>query len=314
MPTVNLVRYGTFGGGSGGSGGPSYSMALVPGYLFLQLAHLSNASPTFRVPTVGGVAATYLGTEMTVAGSGLKSRLYGFEVTSAGTVTVEGGLSENFYSSGLLAALVTGQNSGTPYTGLTTVVANTNSIETAVSSAVGDLALMLWIDNSGQALTVGSGSTSHTGTNVGTVGAFVLSEAGASSVTIGGTFPITTDGPGFALSVVGLVAASTTSLSGSVSPINFSGAAGTNLVVRRIISPQIVNTVNGVIFTNETGITAHVYALSGELITTLAGETTNASGIMELTSALFVLGTQYRVIGVLSDGITEFYGRKAAEV
>jgi hypothetical protein len=111
----------------------------------------------------------------------------------------------------------------------------------------------------------------------------------------------------------GASAVSQTSLAGSVSPINFNGAVGTNLVVRRIVSLPITS-VGGILFANQTGITVYVNALSGGLIATFTGETTDASGIMELSSALFVLGTEYVVRGVMSDGVTEFYARKVAEV
>lgn len=103
------------------------------------------------------------------------------------------------------------------------------------------------------------------------------------------------------------------SLTGSVSPLNFVGSAGSNLIARRILSLPITNTVNGVLYANQTNVTAHVYALSGGLIVTLAGQTTNSSGIMELLSTSLVLGTEYAVRGILSDGVTEFYGRKIAE-
>ena len=69
-----------------------------------------------------------------------------------------------------------------------------------------------------------------------------------------------------------------------------------------ITTPALKNNT-GTILANESGITAYVYnPVTGALIVKLTGQTTNGLGVMTLTDAAIVSGTQYRVVIVLSSG------------
>lgn len=201
-PVPNITKAGSFGGGSGPTGGPSFTMSVVPGYMVLMLSQFSNSSPTFRTPTVGGVAADSLAADYvdTLGGTNLKSHLYGIEITAAGTVTVEGGLSENFYQSNLEATLFTGASSA-PVSAAAGFSLTSSAFSQTLTSASGDLAAAMLLESAGLSFTPGSGVTSTSGTNVGTVNNWALSKAGASSVTIDGTFASTPGGWGWKYSL-----------------------------------------------------------------------------------------------------------------
>ena len=70
-----------------------------------------------------------------------------------------------------------------------------------LTSASGDLAAAMLLESAGLSFTPGSGVTSTSGTNVGTVNNWALSKAGASSVTIDGTFASTPGGWGWKYSL-----------------------------------------------------------------------------------------------------------------
>ena len=79
-------------------------------------------------------------------------------------------------------------------------------------------------------------------------------------------------------------------------------AAGTSASAGTITTPVLKNNT-GTVLASQTGITAHIYAISsGDKVITLTGQTTNGSGVMTLSDVLIVAGTQYRVVIVLGSG------------
>lgn len=79
-------------------------------------------------------------------------------------------------------------------------------------------------------------------------------------------------------------------------------ATGTSASVGTITTPVLKNNT-GTVLASQTGITTHIYAVSsGDKVVTLTGQTTNGSGVMTLSGALIVAGTQYRVVIVLGSG------------
>ena len=79
-------------------------------------------------------------------------------------------------------------------------------------------------------------------------------------------------------------------------------ATGTSAGVSTITTPVLKNNT-GTVLASQTGITTHIYAVSsGDKVVTLTGQTTNGSGVMTLSDALIVAGTQYRVVIVLDSG------------
>lgn len=79
-------------------------------------------------------------------------------------------------------------------------------------------------------------------------------------------------------------------------------ASGTSASAGTITTPVLKNNT-GTVLASQTGITAHIYAVSsGDKVVTLTGQTTNGSGIMTLSDALIIAGTQYRVVIVLGSG------------
>lgn len=79
-------------------------------------------------------------------------------------------------------------------------------------------------------------------------------------------------------------------------------ATGTSASAGTITTPVLKNNT-GTVLASQTGITAHIYAVSsGDKLVTLTGQTTNGSGIMTLSDVLIVAGTQYRVVIVLGSG------------
>lgn len=197
---ISVVESETFGGGSGGSGGPSFDLSIPNNsYVVCELLELSNSSPTFRTPTVGGVTMDSLSSDFTESGTGLAGHLYGLFVATGGTLTVEGGLSENFYQSRLICAVFTGTTSA-PISDVTGFEPIT-SLNRSVTSATGDMAVAMLAEFGGFTFTPSGGTSSTTGTGVGTTGAFVLSKDGAGSVSITGTFSSTPGGIGFTFSV-----------------------------------------------------------------------------------------------------------------
>lgn len=82
----------------------------------------------------------------------------------------------------------------------------------------------------------------------------------------------------------------------------FSGSA-TGDTSQGVITLPVLKNNTGTVLANETGATVHVYAVStGNKVVTKTGQTTNASGVMTVTDALIVGGTQYRVVVVLGSG------------
>lgn len=82
----------------------------------------------------------------------------------------------------------------------------------------------------------------------------------------------------------------------------FSGAAAGNTSNGVLTTPALKNNT-GTLLANETGIAAYIYTPStGALVVSKTGQTTNASGVMTITDALIVAGTQYRVVIVLGSG------------
>lgn len=83
---------------------------------------------------------------------------------------------------------------------------------------------------------------------------------------------------------------------------SFSGSA-TGDTSSGVLTLPVMKNNTGTVLANETGATVHVYAVStGNKVVTKTGQTTNASGVMTVTDALIVSGTQYRVVVVLGSG------------
>lgn len=196
---ISVIGSNTFGGGSG-SGTPNQQTLTIPSgaYVVVQLNQLSNASPTFVTPTIGGNAMTSLGADYTDSITTYKAHLYGLLVASGGSLVVAGGLSENFYQSRVTAVVLTGTTSSpiSDVTGYST----TASVSRTIVSATGDLAMVI-IEGAGTAgtMTPGTGVTNESITGV--AGAFVLDKAGASSVVVDGNVSSAMTGFGFAFSV-----------------------------------------------------------------------------------------------------------------
>ena len=82
----------------------------------------------------------------------------------------------------------------------------------------------------------------------------------------------------------------------------FDGSASGSPATGTITTPALKNNT-GTVLASETGVTAYVYTPStGELVVKLTGETTDGSGVLALTDASIVAGTQYRVVIVLGSG------------
>lgn len=83
---------------------------------------------------------------------------------------------------------------------------------------------------------------------------------------------------------------------------SFSGSA-TGDTSSGVLTLPVMKNNTGTVLANETGATVHVYAVStGNKVVTKTGQTTNSSGVMTVTDALIVGGTQYRVVVVLGSG------------
>jgi hypothetical protein len=81
----------------------------------------------------------------------------------------------------------------------------------------------------------------------------------------------------------------------------FSGSASSVTDPYIVTEPLKNNT--GTVLASQTGVTAHVYEVaSGNKVATLTGQTTDANGVMTISSALFSAATEYRVVVVLGSG------------
>lgn len=191
-------------GGSGSAATVTFSA--VPGYIVASFSSRSGGStPTLNAPTVNGNAMTALGTEYS-NGAGNRMRLYGYTQSATESVTVVGSLDANFYLKGLEVTLWTGATAS-PVSNIGGVNSSGANVNATVSSATGDLVCFHIEDVDSRTLTPGTGSTSVTGTGLNSTYQWILTEAGAASVTIGGSYPGTTDAWGIAYSVASAVVA-----------------------------------------------------------------------------------------------------------
>lgn len=82
----------------------------------------------------------------------------------------------------------------------------------------------------------------------------------------------------------------------------FAGAAVGDTSSGSITTPALKNNT-GTLLANETGITVYVYhPTTGALVVKKTAQTSNSSGVVSVTDALIVGGTQYRVVIVLASG------------
>lgn len=92
------------------------------------------------------------------------------------------------------------------------------------------------------------------------------------------------------------------SIAATAGNATFSGSATGDVSQGVITTPALKNNT-GTVLANETGITVYVYTPdTGALVVKKTAQTTNASGVMTVTDALIVAGTQYRVVIVLGSG------------
>ena len=167
-------------------------------------------------------------------------------------------------------------------------------------TAVGKVGLLaltgnIKLDNF-QADTIETAAASATITGTTTLPAFSGSAqvAPVTSITVTAALPAFSGG------------ASTGSASATVTATtslpSFSGSA-TGDTSSGVLTLPVMKNNTGTVLANETGATVHVYAVStGNKVVTKTGQTTNASGVMTVTDALIVAGTQYRVVVVLGSG------------
>lgn len=197
--TANVVLV-TAGGGP--TNPVNLSAAVTAGdWIYAQMfAKSGGATPVPQAPTVDGVAMTQVGSEYQNPGSNCRMRLYKYQAPTTTTAAIQGNLDANFYNKALIVAVV--QNSTGAATGLLGAASSgANQTWTNVVSATGDLVIGFIDDLDGRTMTPAGGTTSYTGTGCGTANEWVVSKAGASLVTLGGSYPSTTDAQGIAFSV-----------------------------------------------------------------------------------------------------------------
>jgi len=149
------------------------------------------------------------------------------------------------------------------------------------------------------------------------IGAFEFSESAGASATITGStalpafsgsaqvapvtsITVTTALPAF--SGGASMASASATVTATTSLPSFSGSA-TGDTSSGVLTLPVLKNNTGTVLANETGATVHVYAVStGNKVVTKTGQATNASGVMTVTDALIVGGTQYRVVVVLGSG------------
>jgi len=98
------------------------------------------------------------------------------------------------------------------------------------------------------------------------------------------------------------MASASATVTATASLPSYSGGATGDISSGTLTLPVLKNNT-GTVLANETGATVHVYAVStGNKVVTKTGQTTNGSGVMTVTDASIVGGTQYRVVVVLGSG------------
>lgn len=79
-------------------------------------------------------------------------------------------------------------------------------------------------------------------------------------------------------------------------------AATANVPLPKLVTPALKNNA-GSLLANEVGATALIYSVAtGALVVTKTGQATSAAGVMTITDAALVVGTQYRIVLVLASG------------
>lgn len=142
----------------------------------------------------------------------------------------------------------------------------------------------------------GGGGATATVTGTTALPAF----SGSAQVSPEASITVTTALPAFSGGASTGAASSTVTATTSLP--SFSGSATGDTSSGTLTLPVLKNNT-GTVLANETGATVHVYAVStGNKVVTKTGQTTNASGVMTVTDALIVGGTQYRVVVVLGSG------------
>lgn len=156
------------------------------------------------------------------------------------------------------------------------------------------------------------------------LGATILGAGGASVINDGSTsaqFAITADDATFSGGAIvspmasfvvtaadavfsgGAISGSATAqISASADDAVFAGAAVGDTSSGSITTPAMKNNT-GTLLANETGITVYVYhPTTGALVVKKTAQTSNSSGVVSVTDALIVGGTQYRIVIVLASG------------
>lgn len=125
--------------------------------------------------------------------------------------------------------------------------------------------------------------------------------AGDATVQSDATLEISLDAAVWSGSAAPEPAAGSATLWTSTDDMALSLSAGVNPGI--IVSEPIVNNTDGLTYANATGIRLWVYdRTSGALIADRTGLTTNGSGVLTITDTYLIGGTQYLVVGRMSDG------------
>lgn len=198
----------------------------------------------------------------------------------------------------LLIKLWKSSNGGTSWSQLGSTYTDTSPFSgtlIGIGTYAGDSAARV-DDFEGGDYVAGGGGTTITVTGTTSLPAF----SGSAQVSPVTSITVTTALPAFS-GGASMASASATVTATTLLP-SYSGGATGDTSSGTLTLPVLKNNT-GTVLANETGATVHVYAVStGNKVVTKTGQTTNGSGVMTVTDALIVGGTQYRVVVVLGSG------------
>jgi hypothetical protein len=157
---------------------------------YVLVGRLNSNFPIPNGCTIGSDTLTAQGGAAFTDLDGRSWRLYAGALTVTGSQTLSADYTDANGSAQVIGVIRSGVNTGTLISGLTTGAAYNTTPTATVSSASGDEVVMLICEyaNQTRTLTPSSPATVLTGTGISTTFRSIMSEAGASSVTIDGSY------------------------------------------------------------------------------------------------------------------------------